>query len=100
MLCRGLTILINKVTHYCFAGRYIKIIKCRQTYVGKLDILFHQIITFIKVCVAFVFGLQTLHLIDFSKIFLLKDLKPKNKGHTNFCECCELTKKEYSRMNK
>ena len=93
MLCRGLTILINKVTHYCFAGRYIKIIKCRQTYVCRLDILFHQITTFIKVCVAFVFGLQTLHLIDFSKIFPLKGLKPKNKGHTNFYECCDLMKK-------
>ena len=44
---------------------------------------------------AFVFGLQTLHLIDFSKIFLLKGLTPKNKGHTNFYECCDLTKKVY-----
>ena len=32
---------------------------------------------------------------DFSKIYLLKGLKPKNKGHTNFYECCDLTKKVY-----
>ena len=28
-------------------------------------------------------------------IFQLKGLKPKNKGHTNFYECCDLTKKVY-----
>ena len=55
------------------------------------DILFRQITTFIKVFVAFVFGLQTLRLIDFTKIYQLKGLKPKNKGHTNFYECCDLT---------
>ena len=44
---------------------------------------------------AFVFGLQTLSLIDFTKIFQLKGLKPKNKGHTNFYECCDLTEKVY-----
>ena len=43
----------------------------------------------------FIFGLQTLKLIDFCKIYQLKGLKPKNKGHTNFCECCDLTKKVY-----
>ena len=43
--------------------------------------IFRQITTFIK-------------LIDFTKIiFQLKGLKPKNKGHTNFNECCDLTKK-------
>ena len=25
----------------------------------------------------------------------MKGLKPKNKGHTNFHECCDLTKKVY-----
>ena len=40
-----------------------------------LDIIFHQITTFIKVHVAFVFGLQTLQ---------LKRLETKNKGHMNF----------------
>ena len=44
---------------------------------------------------AFVFGLQTLHSIDVTKIFRLKGLKAKNKGHTNFYECCDLTKKVY-----
>ena len=44
---------------------------------------------------AFVFGLQTIWLIDFTKIFQLKGLKPKNKGHTNFYECCDLTEKVY-----
>ena len=50
---------------------------------------------FIKVCVAFVFGLQTLKLIDFTEIYLLKGMKPKNKGHTNFYECCDLPEKVY-----
>ena len=31
-----------------------------------LDILFHQIARFIKVCLAFLFGLQTFQLKDFS----------------------------------
>ena len=30
-----------------------------------------------------------------TKIFQLKGLKPKNKGHTNFYECWDLTKKVY-----
>ena len=34
-------------------------------------------------------------MIDFTKIFQLKGLKPKNKGQTNFFECCDLTKKVY-----
>ena len=34
----------------------------------------------------FVFGFQTLWLKDFSTIYQLKGLKPKNKGHTNFYE--------------
>ena len=48
-------------------------------YLLTLDILFRQITTIIKVHVAFVFGLQTLELIDFTKIFQLKGLKPQNK---------------------
>ena len=58
-----------------------------------LDILFRQITMIIEVRVAFVFGLQTLWLIDFSKIYQLKGLEPKNKSHTNFYEHCDLTKK-------
>ena len=34
-------------------------------------------------------------MIDSSKIFQLKSLKPKNNGRTNFYECCDLTKKLY-----
>ena len=60
-----------------------------------LEIIFRQITTFIKVHVAFVFWLQTLQMNDFSKIYQLKDLKLKNKGQTNFYECCDLTKKVY-----
>ena len=47
--------------------------------IGMLDILFRQITTFIEV----------------TKIYQLKGLKPKNKDHTNFYECCDLTKKIY-----
>ena len=61
----------------------------------ELDILFHQITTFTKVRMVFVFGLQTPWLIDFTKIFRLKSLKPKNKGPANFYECCDLRKKVY-----
>ena len=43
----------------------------------------------------FVFGLQTLRLKDFSKIFQAKGLEPKNKDHSNFYEYCDLTKKVY-----
>ena len=32
---------------------------------------------------------------DFNKIYQLPGLKPKNKGHTNFYECCDLTKIVY-----
>ena len=35
----------------------------------------------------------------FSRIFQLKGLKPKNKGHTNFYECCDLTEKVYLTYN-
>ena len=31
----------------------------------------------------------------YTKIFLLKGLKPKNKGHTNFFGCCDLMEKVY-----
>ena len=48
-----------------------------------------------KVCAVFVFGLQTLELKDFSKIYQFKCLKPKNKGNMIFYECCDLTEKVY-----
>ena len=67
-------------------------------YQSRLDVFFHQITTFIKVCMLFVLGLQTLLLRDFTTIYWLKGLKPKNKGHTNNYECCNLTKKYISKV--
>ena len=59
----------------------------------NLDILFRQITIFIKVYVAIISRLQALLLIDFTKTYQLKGLEPKTKGHTNFYEYCDLTKK-------
>ena len=72
---------------------FLYIPKKKSTYIPSLDILFRQITTFIKFHVAFAFWRQTLWLIDFTKIYQLKGREPKNKGHTNFYECCDLTKK-------
>ena len=91
----------NRMTHSVLNGQKIDtLVEChlRSAFANHskactLDILFRQITTFIKVCVAFVFGLQTLWLIDFTKSYLLNGLKPKNKGHTNFYECSDLMKK-------
>ena len=47
---------------------------------------------------AFVFRIQTPLLKDFTKIYQLKGLKPKNEGHTNFYECCDLTEKSISKL--
>ena len=46
----------------------------------SLDTFFRQIKSFLRFRLAFVFGLQTYYLIDFSKIYQLKALEPKNKG--------------------
>ena len=62
---------------------------------GLLDVSFRQITTFIKFHSVLVLGLQTLWLIDFSRIYQLKGLKTKNKGRMKFYECCDLTKKGY-----
>ena len=35
---------------------------------------------------------------DFTKIYQLKGMKPKNKDHTNFYECCDLTEKVYLKL--
>ena len=45
-----------------------------------LDTFFRQIKSFLRFRLAFVFGLQTYYLIDFSKSYQLKGLEPKNKG--------------------
>ena len=47
---------------------------------STLDTFFRQIKSFLRFCLAFVFGLQTYYLIDFSKSYQLKGLEPKNKG--------------------
>ena len=62
---------------------------------STLKVFFCQIKSFIKFRLAFVFGLQTLYLIDFTKILQLKDMNPKVKDHMNFYEWCDLTKKVY-----
>ena len=46
------------------------LISCEMKDQVILDIKNFQITTFIKVCVAFVFGVQTLELKDFSKTFM------------------------------
>ena len=60
----------------------------------SLDLLFQQITKFIKVHVAFVLRAPD-PLIDrfFPKIYQLKGMEPKNKGHMNFYELCYLLKK-------
>ena len=40
-----------------------------------------------------VFGLQTLKFKDYTKIYQLNGLKPKNKGNKNFYDRCDLMKK-------
>ena len=47
---------------------------------------------------AFDFGLQTLELKDFSKIYQFKCLKPKNKCHTIIYECCDFDEKSISNV--
>ena len=45
-----------------------------------LNTFFRQIKSFLRFRLAFVFGLQTYYLIDFSKIYRLKGLEPKLKA--------------------
>ena len=52
---------------------------------------FRQIKSFRRFRLAFSFGLQTYYLIDFSKIYPLKRLEPKNKGLTKSYERFEFT---------
>ena len=40
-------------------------------------------------------GFRSFHWKFFSKLYWLKGLKPKNKGHRNVYECSDLTKKVY-----
>ena len=49
------------------------------TNICLLDAIFRQIKSFRRFRLAFSFGLQTYYLIDFSKVYRLKHLNPKNK---------------------
>ena len=64
-------------------------------YVYILDILFSSNHNIHKSSYGLFFGLQTLYLIDFTIIYRLKGLEPKNKVLTNFYEHCDLTKKYF-----
>ena len=55
--------------------------------------IFHQIATFIKVVWPLFFWASDPLIDTVSKIYGLKGLEQKHKGHTNFFECCDLTKK-------
>ena len=61
--------------------------------VSAIETFFCQIKSFRRFRLAFSFGLQTYYLIDFSKVYRLKGLKPKNKGLTKSSERFDLTKK-------
>ena len=65
-----------------FYVRKPQAVRCVGTLVTTytLDTFFRQIKSFLRFRLAFVFGLQTYYLIDFSKIYQLKGLEPKNKG--------------------
>ena len=60
---------------------------CHTILLYRLDAFF-RVIRFRS---AFGFGLQTYYLIDFSKIYRLKRLEPKNKGLTKSYERFEFT---------
>ena len=84
---------INKVFTFCsatyisnctfFPIPYIRVFPdFSDRYISTciLDTFFPQIKSFLRLRLALVFGLQTYYLIDFSKIYQLKCLEPKNKG--------------------
>ena len=62
---------------------------------STLDILFPSIQNIYKSLCGLYFWTSDPLIDGVTKIFQLKGLKPKNKGHTNFYECCDLTKKLY-----
>ena len=80
---------VMKISHMIQTNFWIQLLAI------QINILCRQITTFTKVCIAIVFGLQTIKLKDFSKIYQLKGLKLNKKGHTNFYEYCDLTEKVY-----
>ena len=67
----------------------------QSVFMASLDILFSSNHNIHKSSYGFCIRASDPLLIDFAKRFQLKGLKPINKGHTNFFECCDLTKKIY-----
>ena len=65
----------------CIVLKFLHIERIDTYVVSRyLNTFFRQIKSFLRFRLAFVFGLQTYYLIDFSKIYQLKGLEPKNKG--------------------
>ena len=63
----------------------------------NMYVFFMYIVYYIILHIRYTFFVKYIHK-SFSIstiIYLLKGRKPKRKGCTNFCECCELTKKVY-----
>ena len=60
-----------------------KIESVLDSHLTGLDILFRCNKFFIRFSLAFVFGLQTLWLLNFTKIYRIKGLKPRNKTKQN-----------------
>ena len=88
--------------HYLF--RYLDVIMyiATQYYNLKkmwnrsiLDILFSSNRNIHKSSCGLCFCASDLLIDRFYLNLSIKGLKPKNKGHTNFYECCDLTKKVY-----
>ena len=65
------------------------------TYIWLLVILFSSNHNIHKSLCGFCFWASDLLINRFYKNLSIKSLKPKNKGHSNFYECCDLTKKVY-----
>ena len=65
---------------------------CRQPVVDILFLSYHNIH---KSSCGLCFYASDPFLNEITKIYQLNGLKPKSKGHTNFYECCDLTKKVY-----
>ena len=82
--------------------KVIASLRQKKTFDGKflakvceLDILFSSNHKTVIKCGLCFWASDPFLLIDFTKHFSSKCLKPKHKGHTNFYECCDLTKKVY-----
>ena len=65
--------------------------------VSILDILFSSNHNIHKSSCGLCFWASDALIVDCNKTFQWKGLKPKNKGHANFYECCDLMEKVYLR---